>query len=384
MRFRDLYNLIEEHPPCHLVIERELETISNSNRALWDAFLTVLPKLANQVLPHLKKVADTLAAEHLGVMVSHKTNIATNFVLDFDDQYLKFYKEDPEFQRAQEHFQIQLRQTEEKLKLSNPRFKIDPKTAPYFYEQECIKVSDTPKDPEEQPAQVETPAEPAVSNPVDLVCIVPSMCSSSSALARLVLALHRHHGSDSLLVHVSVSNDGDPGAPLYLMSLRLAEELKATLKSLHSRGGNLRSLSFIGFGTGGLVARGALKELKDFQKSFGVFMTLGTPHLGNAEVKENVLNKGRQSHSNSAGGFLAKLSFGGNKPKNPANNESPVMKDLKLDDEDELDKTHIFRISKDQGISYFKKLQTIALAGDKFCPVYSASIQNLPSSEYVS
>jgi hypothetical protein len=57
------------------------------------------------------------------------------------------------------------------------------------------------------------------------------------------------------------------------------------------------------------------------------------------------------------------------------------MLDLKLDDEEELDHTHLFRLSKDPLISSFKKLQTIALAGDKFCPIYSASIQNLPSSE---
>lgn len=75
------------------------------------------------------------------------------------------------------------------------------------------------------------------------------------------------------------------------------------------------------------------------------------------------------------------MSFGGNKSKSVTTNESPVMIDLKLDDEEELDKTHIFRLSKDTFISGFKQVQTIALAGDKFCPIYSASIQNLPTSE---
>lgn len=301
MKFRDLYNLIEEHPPCHQVIEHELETIANSNRALWDAFLTVLPRVATNVLPILRQKYENLADEKLAALTNHKTNISTNFVIDFDEQYLKFYKEDPEFQRAQDHFQGTLQLLDDRVLVGNHRLQVDPKTVPYFYEYESIRVPDAPQIAEDQMEQ-QTPADdgsaaPAgegaqATQPVDLVVVCPSTCTSASALARLCLGLHRHNPTESFRVYLSVANEGDPGAQLYLMSLRLAEEVKGVIKGLQTKGAVLRSLGFLGFGTGGLVVRGALKELKDYKAQFGVFLTLGTPHIGNAEVKENFIGKG--------------------------------------------------------------------------------------------
>ena len=302
MKFRDLYNLIEEHPPCHQVIEHELETIANSNRALWDAFLTVLPRIAPHVLPVLRQKYEKLADEKLAALTNHKTNISTNFVIDFDEQYLKFYKEDPEFQRAQDHFQSTLQLLDERLLVGNHRLHVDPKTVPYFYEYESIRVPDAPGIMQEDQMETEIPADggSATANgegkqegqPVDLVVVCPSTCTSASALARLCLGLHRHNPAESFRVYLSVANDGDPGAQLYLMSLRLAEEVKGVIKGLQTKGAVLRSLGFLGFGTGGLVVRGALKELKDYKAQFGAFLTLGTPHIGNAEVKENFIGKG--------------------------------------------------------------------------------------------
>lgn len=303
MKFRDLYNLIEEHPPCHQVIERELETIANSNRALWDAFLTVLPRIAPQALPILRQKYVRLAEEKLAVLTNHKTSISTTFAIDFDEQYNKFYKEDPEFQRQQEHFQQQLQHTEARTLLGSTRLQPDPKTVPYFYEYESVRVSDAPKG-EAVPTDADVAGEDGGADtqmqqqavqglPVDLVVVCPSTCTSAASLARLSLGLHRHCDSESFRVYVSVANDGDPGAHLYLMSLRLAEEVKGVLKGLQTKGAVLRSLSFVGFGTGGLIIRGALKELKDYKVQFGAFLTLGTPHIGNAEVKENFIGKGR-------------------------------------------------------------------------------------------
>lgn len=305
MKFRDLYNLIEEHPPCHQVIERELETIANSNRALWDAFLTVLPRIAPQALLPLRQKYAKVADEKLAVLTNHKTSISTTFAIDFDEQYNKFYKEDPEFQRQQEHFQLLLQQTEARTLLGSTRLQTDPKTVPYFYEYESVRVSDAPKgeaDPtdanagvagENDGADTQMQQQAVQGQAVDLVVVCPSTCTSAASLARLSLGLHRHCDSESFRVYLSVANDGDPGAHLYLMSLRLAEEVKGVLKGLQSKGAVLRSLSFVGFGTGGLIIRGALKELKDYKARFGAFLTLGTPHIGNAEVKENFIGKGR-------------------------------------------------------------------------------------------
>jgi Putative serine esterase (DUF676) len=328
MKFRDLYNLVQEHPPCHRVIEKELETITNSNKALWDAYLTILPRLSSQILPILKKEADSLAEERLSILINHKTHISTSFLTDFDEQYLKFYKEDPEFQRVQDYFQLQLTEVEKKARLVNSHQQPDPKTSPYFYELECIKVSDAevpefistipaeapvsesgntqserstaegdnqilPESTVQNEQKAAPQAEPAVRSAVDLLVVCPSISSSGIGMSRLMLALHRHLQPGCFYVHNSVANDGDASAHLYLMSLRLAEEVKALVGSLHTRGACLRTIGFVGVGTGGLVVRGALKDLEEYKQKFGIFMTLGTPHIGNADVKENILGKGR-------------------------------------------------------------------------------------------
>lgn len=102
-----------------------------------------------------------------------------------------------------------------------------------------------------------------------------------------------------------------------------------------------------------------MDELKHL---FHSLVTISTPHIGIAEKEDDFINK-------SIGFFTGAKKLAS-------------IKELYLEDNEDVRNTFIYNLSEDSGLGAFKNLLLFHSSSDIFCPSYSSRIQTSPLLKY--
>ena len=102
--------------------------------------------------------------------------------------------------------------------------------------------------------------------------------------------------------------------------------------------------------------RSAIKYMYQISHLFDTLITISTPHIGISEKEGSYINKGISLVSG-AKKLLA-------------------IKELYLEDNDDIRNTFIYNLTEDDGISFFKNVLLFHSSYDVFCPSNSSRIQS--------
>jgi len=117
---------------------------------------------------------------------------------------------------------------------------------------------------------------------------------------------------------------------------------------------SISRISFIGFSLGGLIIRAALPRLRSYRHLFHTYLSIATPHLG---------LKYSQKLISTALSILNVV------------REVPALQEMRLADLREVGDCYLYRLSKYEGLNWFKHVYFMASQEDKYAPYRSASVQ---------
>ena len=106
---------------------------------------------------------------------------------------------------------------------------------------------------------------------------------------------------------------------------------------------------------GGLIIRSALPRLQKYRKYFHAFITLSSPHLGFLYSTSTVVDVGLW--------FINTMK------------KCTSIEQLTMQDNEDLKSTFLYKLSKEPGLSWFKRLVFLGSHQDLYVPYYSARIQ---------
>lgn len=106
---------------------------------------------------------------------------------------------------------------------------------------------------------------------------------------------------------------------------------------------------------GGIIARAALKYLKNYQNQLGFFCSLSSPHLGYMHGTDNMIKAGLW--------FMKKMM-----------KQNKSLDQLSMSDALSPDNTFLYNLSKSGSLKKFKKIILISSAEDNYVPWHSARI----------
>lgn len=132
----------------------------------------------------------------------------------------------------------------------------------------------------------------------------------------------------------------------------LAKEIESDIEFFEPS--KVEKISFIGFSLGGIIIRAALPLISVYKDKFHSFFSLASPHLG-LKIKEKYI---------AAGLWFMKV-FSNKK----------CLEQLNLEDSDDIRETFMYKLSKSEGLSWFKKIYLISSSQDTYWPFSSWRIQ---------
>eukprot|EP00639_Heterosigma_akashiwo_P036694 CAMPEP_0194743526 /NCGR_PEP_ID=MMETSP0296-20130528/100356_1 /TAXON_ID=39354 /ORGANISM="Heterosigma akashiwo, Strain CCMP2393" /LENGTH=525 /DNA_ID=CAMNT_0039655557 /DNA_START=121 /DNA_END=1699 /DNA_ORIENTATION=+ len=178
-------------------------------------------------------------------------------------------------------------------------------------------------------------------------------------------------GGGRLLVLNSAANSEESDADLETMGGRLAEDVRRFVLNqcpeLFSQANQEAKLSFIAHSAGGLIVRAALArpEMRMVHPKLHAFVTLSTPHLGNAVGTSGLVGAGMRALDL----FSPKLG------KPPG-----LLKQLLLQDapRHKAGEAFLCRLASAPGPGAFRHVVLVAAEGDEYVPRASALAQRSP------
>mmetsp|Transcript_4886 Transcript_4886/g.4134 ORF Transcript_4886/g.4134 Transcript_4886/m.4134 type:complete len:226 (+) Transcript_4886:225-902(+) len=145
---------------------------------------------------------------------------------------------------------------------------------------------------------------------------------------------------------LSKSNSGEKShEDINELAKNLADEVETDIEFHDIR--NIDKISFVGFSLGGVIIRAALPLISKYKSKFYSYMSLATPHLG-VKLKKKYI---------AAGIWFMKMFF-----------KSKSLEQLNLEDSNEIQDTFMYKLSKSEGLSWFKKVYLLASSQDTYAP----------------
>jgi len=117
----------------------------------------------------------------------------------------------------------------------------------------------------------------------------------------------------------------------------------------------LGRISFIGFSFGGLVLKAALDHLKEFKNRFYSFIALASPYLGWTYSQSKLFSMGIWAFS--------KISA------------SPIIKELRMNDSQDIKSTALYKLSETSGLEYFTNVLMVGSYQDGYSSLESSLMQ---------
>lgn len=289
MKFRSMYNLIEDPVESHLVIEQEIKVFSKSIKALWMSLGDFLLTVGSSLLPEAKERYGQKRAQFRRDLTLTKTVFDSSLQPDQDVDIDKLHRLDSEQKRKQEYF---LHRIKHNLPcIQNKNFFLSAEYLPVIYQDYCYKELQTPpqtaealsglqiatdKQPElttaepdlqkqseevEQELAIEKQAEEMAEKPpseqaqtarieesaVDLVYLCHGMQGCHEDMLRLKMFISLQ--TQNSIIHAAQSYEQDTGAEIYLMGRRFAEEVVESV-ARYKKQSRIRSINFIAFSLG--------------------------------------------------------------------------------------------------------------------------------------
>ena len=155
----------------------------------------------------------------------------------------------------------------------------------------------------------------------------------------------------------ATSNEELTDTDILEMGNRLAAEVKNHILEFFPPG-TLQRISFIGHSLGGVIIRAALPRLLDYKDKFHTLLTFSSPHLGYKVNGSSVIG---------AGIWVLQKFKGSN-----------CLKQLTMGDSADPRETVLFRISKLEGVKFFKNIFLFSSKQDSYAPFESARIEIHP------
>jgi len=155
------------------------------------------------------------------------------------------------------------------------------------------------------------------------------------------------------MILCSSSNEEQTDGEISKMGIRLASEVKSYVDEW-IRDTNLGRLSFIGHSLGGLIIRAALPYLECYSSKMHLFMTFSSAHLG-------YMNSSRIIET---GMWLMRQW-----------KRSKCLQELSFADASDIKDTFLFKLSKMEGLNWFKHVVLLSSFQDQYAPYQSARVQ---------
>ena len=152
---------------------------------------------------------------------------------------------------------------------------------------------------------------------------------------------------------LSRSNEGSTDGSIEDMGVRLAAEIKNFLHVSNSI--LIEKITFIGHSLGGLIIRACLPHISDLQDKFYSYISLACPHLGCKNNESLLINAGMW--------LLCKIK------------QSLLLNQLNLMDDKDERHSVLYKISKNQGLGWFKKVILFSSSQDSYVPFHSARVE---------
>ena len=106
---------------------------------------------------------------------------------------------------------------------------------------------------------------------------------------------------------------------------------------------------------GGLIIRSALPRLQKYKSYFHAFITLSSPHLGFLYSTSSLVDAGLW--------FINTMK------------KCTSIEQLTMQDNEDLKETFLFKLTKEPGLAWFKRLVFLGSHQDLYVPYYSARVQ---------
>lgn len=156
--------------------------------------------------------------------------------------------------------------------------------------------------------------------------------------------------AEFLISNKNSSNNSEKD--IEILAQNLVEEVESDVEFYGYT--NIYRISFIGFSLGGLIIRAALPNLTKYREKFHSYVSFATPHLG-LKLKKRIIAAGLW--------FMKQFS------------EKQWLQQLNFEDSNEIEETFMYKLSKSEGLSWFKNVYFWASSQDTYCPFGSARIQ---------
>jgi len=152
---------------------------------------------------------------------------------------------------------------------------------------------------------------------------------------------------------ISAENAGsDSEKDINILAGNLAKEIISDITFYDIN--NVDKISFVGYSLGGIIIRAALPLIAKYKDKFYSFISLASPHLGLKLKKRHI----------AAGLWFIKVFY-----------NKKCLEQLNLDDSPNIEDTFMYKLSKSEGLSWFKKIYFFASSQDTYCPFGSARVQ---------
>ncbi|EGR31299.1 serine esterase, putative [Ichthyophthirius multifiliis] len=156
---------------------------------------------------------------------------------------------------------------------------------------------------------------------------------------------------------LSVANQQNTEGSIEQMGISLAQEIEEFVKKWILQN-QLGKISFVAHSLGGLIVRAALPYLKENYKSkMYTFLSFGVPHLGYLNHQHVLINFGM---------WFLKIWKG-----------SLCLKQLNLGDDKDIRNCFLYKLSKFEGLEWFRNVVLCSSTQDYYVPLESARIEKI-------
>jgi len=152
----------------------------------------------------------------------------------------------------------------------------------------------------------------------------------------------------------SVDNEGNTEGNIEDMGRKLGREVREYIEQWSFKT-PLKKISFFGHSLGGVITRAALPLLAKYKDKMHAFITFSSPHLGCIYQDSKLVKAGMW--------FLKKW------------NTSKALDQLGLSDNKDYRETFMYKLSKAEGLGWFKHIFLISSFLDSYSPYDSARIE---------